>query len=205
MTVSVIRTAWAGTSGGPGITQLFVTEASGTFLTPTNAQTAVNAVRNFWVALQAHLPDEVVLTVSPVIDSYNEVNGDLIGSTAAATPPTSVGGTSTASYAMASGMKANLNTGVIRFGRRVRGGIYIVPAASSVYTAQGNVGSTVRTPINTAGATLLSTLSGAGLPLVVYSRFREATETKPERPGAFSLVSSFEINEKGAILRGRRD
>lgn len=205
MAVSVIRTAWAGTSGGPGLTQLFITEASGFFLTPTSAQTAVDAVRTFWNAIAATLPNELVLTVSPVIDSYNQLNGDLIGSTSAATPPASVAGTDTGAYSMPSGMKVNLNTGVIRFGRRVRGSIFIVPAANAVLTTNGAVASASRTTVNNAASTMRTTLNTAGLPLVVFSRPKLATATQAARDGAFSLVSALETNEKVAVLRGRRD
>lgn len=205
MAVSVIRTAWAGTSGGPGLTQLFITEASGFFLTPTTAQTAVDAVRTFWNALVAQMPDDVSLTVSPVIDSYDELTGALIGSTSAATPPSSVTGTSAATFSMASGLKVNLNTGVIRFGRRVRGAIYVVPASQAVYATNGSIGSSVRTTVNSAASTLRTSLSTAGLPWVVYSRPKDATATAPARVGAISLVSAAETNEKVAVLRGRRD
>lgn len=205
MPVSVIRTAWAGTSGGPGITQLYVTEAGGSFLTPTNAQTAVNAVRTFWDGIKGFLPNELQLTVSPVVDSYNEINGELIGSTSAATAPVSVLGTEAGTFSMAAGIRVNLNTGVIRFGRRVRGGIYIVPASATAMSITGVVAAGVRTSFNTTGATMMSSLSAAGLPLVVYSRPRDADHPLGARPGAFSLVSAFETNEKGAVLRGRRD
>lgn len=205
MPVSVIRTAWAGTSGGPGLTSMYIEEASGTFLTPTNAQSAVNAVRTFWDAIKSYLPDNITLTTSPVIDSYVTADGTLMGSTSAATPPVSVTGTSATSFAMAVGMKLNLNTGVIRDGRRVRGSVFIVPSSASTFTTDGVIVGTTRTAVNTAAATMLTSLSGLGLPLVVYSREREATETKPYLAGQASLVAAIETNEKGAILRGRRD
>lgn len=202
MAVGVVRTAWAGTSGGPGVTQLFIREGAGAFWTATQAQNAVNAVRTFWNAVAATLPDDVVLTVQPVVDIYNEIDGQLQASVTAATPPASVAGTSTGVFAMASGMKVNLNTNVIRFGRRVRGSFFIVPAASTVYTTGGAVASTVRTSVNTAAATMVSSLSSSGLELVVYSR----PQTVPTaRVGATSLVATVETNEKAAVLRGRRD
>lgn len=205
MAVSLIRTAWAGTSGGPGLTQLAITEASGTFLTPTNAQTAVNAVRAYWNSIIGLLPNEIILSVSPVIDTYDETTGELVGSTSAATTPTLVAGTDTGSYSMASGGKMNLNTGTIRFGRRVRGTVFIVPMASSAYTAFGALGSTPRSTIATAGETMRTALAAAGLPLVVYSRPKDATVDAPARPGAVTLVTACETSEKGAVLRGRRD
>ena len=202
MTVGIVRTQWAGTSGGPGLTQLAIAEDTGGFWTSTQAQNAVNAVRAFWNTLAPFLPDEVVLTVSPVVDLYRETDNELIASEIAPTPPASVAGTSTAIFSMASGLKVNLNTTVIRGGRRVRGAIYVVPAGSNVYTTAGAVASTVRTTINTAGATLDSTLNSSGLKLVVWSRGKKVPTVKT---GAISDVTTLEVNEKVSILRGRRD
>ena len=202
MTVCIVRTAWAGTSGGPGLTQTAFRAQDGNFIDATDAQTAVNAVRAFWDAIKAYLPNEIVLTVSPIVDIYEEGDGELVASETAATAPTSVQGTSASLFSMASGMKINLNTAGIRFGRRVRGAIYVVPAASEIYTVTGSVGSTVRTPINTAGNTMRTTFTTAALELVVWSRPRTLPTV---REGAVTPVTSLETNEKVAILRGRRD
>lgn len=202
MAVGIVRTGWSGTSGGPGLTQLAVREGAGAFWTTTQAQNAVNAVRAFWFAINAYLPDEIVLTTSPVVDIYNEVDGELQASVSAPTAPTSVSGTSTAVYSMASGMKVNLNTTGIRFGRRVRGGIYLVPAGGNTMTATGLTASAARTAVNTAGGTLISSLASSGLELVVYSR----PQTVPTaRVGALTAVTAIETSEKVAVLRGRRD
>lgn len=205
MAVGLIRTAWAGTSGGPGLTQMAIKEADGTFITSAGAQTAVNEVRTFWNAIAGLLPNEIILSVSPVIDFYNELNGDLISSITAATTPSLVQGSDTLGYSMASGGKLNLHTGAIRDGRRVRGTVYIVPLAGSAFTALGGLGSTPRSTIATAGNTLRTNLAAANLPLAVWSRERKATATLPQRNGAVTLVSTCETSEKGAVLRGRRD
>lgn len=202
MAVGIVRTNWAGTSGGPGLTQIAVTEGAGAFWTTTQAQNAVNAVRAFWDSIKGLLPDEIILTVSPVVDIYNEVDGQLVASVSAPTPPGAVAGTATVTYAMASGLKMSLNTGVIRFGRRVRGTVFIVPAATSAFTATGVVASATKTTINTAGTALLTSLGTSGLQLSVYSRPRVLPSA---RPGAVTPVSAIETNEKGAVLRGRRD
>lgn len=205
MSVGIIRTAWAGTSGGPGLTQLAIREPSGTFATDASVQSCVNAVRAFWNAIAAQLPDEIVLTVQPTVDWYREADGELIGSITAATAPLSVQGGFAGSFSMATGYKCNLQTGVIRDGRRVRGSLYVVPAASTVFSTSGTVASGSRTTANTALATLKSSINGSGLEWCVYSRERQATATKPYRPGITSPVTIAEVNEKSAVLRGRRD
>jgi hypothetical protein len=200
--VGLVRTAWAGTTGGAGLNQLAFYDATGADINATQAGSVTAAVRKFWDAIKAYLPDEIVLTTSPVVDQYNYVTGTLDRSVTASSSPASVGGTSAAVYSMASGFKINLNTGVIRDGRRVRGGIYVVPAASGAYNANGGVLSTVRTAVNTAGATMITDFLAAGCNLAVWSRPRVLPSA---RIGTINLVSGIETNEKTAILRGRRD
>lgn len=202
MAVGIVRTQWAGTSGGPGLTQLAIREGAGAFWTATQAQNAVNAVRAFWDSAKAYLPDNVTLTVSPVVDIYQETDAVLTASVIAPTPPLSVAGTSAGVFSMAAGIKMNLNTGIIRNGRRVRGSMFLVPAAITAYNNDGAVTAGTRTALNTSGATLVSSLSASGLELSVWSRPVVGVNA---RPGALSLVSLVETNEKSAILRGRRD
>lgn len=202
--VHIVRTSWLGTSGGPGLTQLAVnqTPTAVTALTPAEAQGAVDAVRGFWDAIKALMPDEIVLTVSPVVDMYDRTSGTLMGTTSAPTAPLSVTGTSGLSYQMAAGAKVNLNTANIIDGRRVRGSIFLVPASSAMYTATGVISSTSRTTVNNAGNAMRAALATAGLDLFVWSR---PTSPGPSTDGAISAVSGIETSEKGAILRGRRD
>lgn len=202
MTVGLIRTNWAGTSGGPGLTQIAINAGDGEFWTETEAQVAVNAMRAFWNSIAVYLPSAVSLTVSPVVDLYNEVNGDLIASEQAPTAPTSVVGTSSSTFSMASGMKVQLNTNTIRFGRRVRGSIFIVPGAQGIYATNGSVGSAIRTAVNTAGTTFLNSIETGSMQVVVWSRPRTVPTA---RIGALSNVLSVETSEKVAVLRGRRD
>ena len=202
MAVCLIRTTWSGTSGGPGVTQLAVREQTGTFITAAKAQTAVDAMRTFWGALATYMPDEVSLTVSPIVDGYEETTNTLIGSTTAATPPTVVKGVATTAYAMAAGMKINLNTTTIRYGRRVRGAIFIVPAAGGCYDVNGMATAGARTAMTNAAKTLQTSLQNAGLDLMVWSRYNKK---KPDRAGSLALVTGIETNEKLCILRGRRD
>lgn len=204
MTLGIIRTSWLGTSGGPGLTQLAInrSETDQVVLTTTECQAAVDAVRAFWNAIATHMPDEVTFTVSPVVDQYDYASGELVNSVSAPTPPTSVTGSSTAIYQMAAGAKVNLNTAKISNGRRVRGGIYLVPASSNVYSNTGNILNSARTTINTAVNTMRTSLNTGGLSLMVWSR---PTSPGPSTDGELSIVTAVETSEKGAILRGRRD
>lgn len=202
--LGIVRTSWLGTSGGPGLTQLVVNrnETDQVVLTTTECQAAVDAVRGFWDAIKALIPNEVTWTVSPVVDQYDWANGALLSSVSAPVPPTSVVATSTSAYSMASGAKVNLNTANIIDGRRVRGGIFLVPLGSNGYENNGTVLSTARTTINTAANTMRTALTTGGLELMVWSR---PTSPGPSTDGELSQVTAVETSEKTAILRGRRD
>lgn len=203
--VALVRTAWAGTSGGPGVTQMAILGAAGGEWNPGGEQAAVNAVRAFWDSVKVYLPNELTLTVSPVVDWYDVADGTLMGSNVAATPPATVTGTDAGGYAGGSGIKVTWETGQIRDGRRVRGSTFIVPAAATCFTNTGVVAATPRTTINTAATTLISALNTASMSLGVWSRPREATATLSERAGAQFEVTTGITSAKSAILRGRRD
>lgn len=205
--VHILRTAWSGTSGGPGLTQLAIDTTDSTFgpLSAGQAQSAVDALRAYWFGINAYIPDDITLTVSAVVDYYLVHNAELAGSVSATTPPALVSGTSSAVYSMATGPKINLNTTVVRNGRRVRGSIYLVPGGGNAMAANGMISSAARTAFNTAGTNFRTALGAAGLKLGVWSR--PIPEGKPNGPrdGAWSDVSAMEANEKLAVLRGRRD
>lgn len=200
--VAIVRTNWAGTSGGPGLTQLALLGAAGGDWNPGGEQGAVDAVRTFWNSLVGLLPNELTLTVSPVIDVYNTENGELIASHVAPTPPANVVGTFTGVYAMATGVKVNWNTNQIRFGHRVKGATFIVPIGSTAFNNLGVVDSVTRGTIQTAANTLRNSLAANSTPLAVWSR----PKTVPiPRAGFATEVAASEVNEKTAVLRGRRD
>ena len=203
--IGKIATAWSGTSGGPGITQMYVEDIGSAALTQSQAQSAVNAMRTFWDAIKANLPDEISLVVQPVVDQYDPVDGPLQGTITAATAPATVTGTSAAVYSMPAGLKVNLQTNNIRNGRRVRGSIYVVPAASAAYSSTGTITSGVRTSINTAAATMLATIVAANMNIIVWGRPLRDDQGALLRNGTVNYVQLLETNEKSCILRGRRD
>lgn len=204
--VALVKTHWAGTSGGPGLTQMaFQSQTDPHTWDATAAQTAVNAVRAFWNTYQAGLPDNVSLTVDPVVDVFNIIDAGLVGTYTAGTAPTVVNGTDNGSFQMASGIKITLKTGSILNRRRVHGGIFVVPASGACFDSNGTITATANTQFMTAANTLLSTTRTANQGLCVWSRPKPATATHPARDGAASDVTGFVINSHGASLRGRRD
>jgi hypothetical protein len=165
------------------------------------AQLAVDNVRAFWAAINGLIPNEITLTVSPVVDVYSTVGGALVGSYQAPIAPVVVAGLDSGVYSMASGVKMQWNTGVILNGRRVRGSTYIVPAGSSAFANTGTVAAGARTTLQTAGNTLISAAETDLNPFGVWSR----PENTTSNDGVFSAIAGAEAVEKGAVLRGRRD
>lgn len=202
MPISLVRTHWQGTSGGPGITQIAVGDATGSSLSGTQAQAAVNAMRAFWDGIKGYLPNELNLTVDPVVDEYNLADGTLIASHVAATPPALVGGSSTGVYGMAAGLKLNLNTNTINYGRRTRGAIYIVPTVTTAFSGTGTADPTAKTNIQSAASTMVTSFAAAGVNWYVWSRPRVLPSA---RAGFVTLVAGTDVNDKMAVLRGRRD
>ena len=159
----------------------------------------------FWSSCAGVLPNEVLLTVSPQVDVFNQLNGELTNSVIAATPPNSVAGTDTGAYAMASGVKATLQTNEIRNGRRVRGAIYIVPAGFSSLTNLGVIAAGSRNVVNAAGAALIAAVIAQNVNLIVWGRPVKDSGGNVTRDGSVNFVQGFDAQEKGCILRGRRD
>jgi hypothetical protein len=203
--VGIIKTTWAGTSGGPGLSQLIISNPTGDPISNSQATQAVVAVRAWWASLAGLIPNEVQLQVLPTVDCYEvgAFNNSLSSSLTSTTNPAVVNGTDVGAYAMAAGLKANLHTNVIRWGRRIRGCVYVVPAGLSAYTVTGTIAPAAKTTIDNAGTTLLSAMATAGLNLVVWSRFNE--KKHPDRASAVAIVDSVRTNDSTAILRGRRD
>ena len=171
-------------------------------LTVGEVQAAVNAVRAFWDSVKLYIPNEVTLTILPTVDMYDSATNTLNGSSTAASAPAVVVGTDTGVYGMASGIKVNLQTNIISYGRRVKGCIYIVPAGQAAYTNTGQVASAAKTAIDAAGATLITAMNTAGCEVDVWSRARTVPTT---RAGQIHPVASIKTNDQTAILRGRRD
>lgn len=200
--VAIVRTEWDGTSGGPGLTQMAML-GNGEF-TAANAQAAVNAVRKFWDDMKATLPDELKLTVSPIVDIYRETDAELTNSVIAGAAPAVVVGQGTTGYAGGAGLKINWNTGVIRGGRRVKGSTFIVPALATAFGNTGTPTPQVVITANTAANAMMASLTAGGTALLVWSR-PLVVGGAITRTGATAGVISGSLAPKSAILRGRRD
>lgn len=200
MTVGIVRSEWAGTSGGPGLTQHAFYVSGGSEPTGSQAQSAVNAVAGLWEALKSLLPNEVSIQVSPTVDTYDDITAVLTGSQVVSTPPPVKVGLGTGTYAGGVGFKIDWNTGVILGGRRVVGRTYVVPATSTVFDIDGTLAASAISAANTAAANMLTAMSTGGCNLAVWTKPGGVSSV----PG-MTAVTSGTCRDKTAILRGRRD
>lgn len=200
--VYIVRTEWAGLSGGPGITQMaFDVTPPGGFIDNETAEDMVNAVRSFWQGLVTHLPNEITLTVSPVVDSYVTSTGELVTSHQSPTSPAAVTGSNTNKYMMAAGYRINVLTAGISNNRRVKGAIFVVPVGSDVYNVTGQVDSFTVGQVNTAAVAFQTALAAINIDFGVWSR---PTSPGPSSDGEFHPTTGMVVSTKGAVLRGRR-
>lgn len=204
--LGVVKTHWAGTSGGPGYTQMaFQSQVDPHTWDDAAAQTAANAVHQFWDTIKDVLPDNIALTVDPVVDIFNIIDAGLVGTYSAASAPAAVHGTNVGQFSMAAGFKVTLKTGSVIRRRRVHGGIFVVPAAGQAFDSDGVITSTANASLLSASNTLRTTMLAANAGLCVWSRPKKAKAPHPAYDGAASDVTGFTVNQHGATLRGRRD
>lgn len=192
-TIGRILTRWAGGPSAPGLT---VMNVDGSAL---NAQNAVNAVRAFWFSFASVIPAAYTLTVDPTVELHDQATSDLTGTSTAATPPAAVVGTGATAWAAGVGGRMDWLTGSVIDGRRARGRTFVVPMLASQYAADGTLSDTAVTTFTGYGTTLLSALTTASSPLVIW------TQHKPGSGFSASTgVTSCRFADQVAVLRGRR-
>lgn len=184
----IYRPTW--TIPGAGFSEsVFTISSTGTFDAPAAA-----AIRGFFQALAALLPNDVSLQFPGTADLLNPVSGSLEQSESFAAPLT-VLGTSSASWAGGVGAVVRWETGVIAGGRRQRGRTFLVPMANTVYDTDGTLTAGSLTTIGNAATALISTLASNATPHVVWSRVL----------GVETPSTTATIPDRTAILRERRD
>jgi hypothetical protein len=156
--------------------------------------TAVESVHEFWVSLEADLPNDVHIQVEDSGDVLDSETGDLTGTWVSDGVDIVDGGASTG-YSAASGAVVDWLTSTIADSKRLRGKSFIVPLAGGAYTAAGVLNSTFVTALEAYGATLISTQSTS---FVVWHR---GTGTN----GSVGLITSAHVPNTVAVLRSRRD
>lgn len=183
------RPEWI-TPGGAGVTTMH-------FSGGAIPSTLANAVRTFFNAIAGQFPDDVTIQFPAEVEEVDETTGELIGTTAV-TPPASVAGTATGSFAAPAGARLRWNTGAIVRGRRVIGTTFLVPITGAAFGADGTLLGANRTSIQTAAATLIATPNVA---LAIWSR----PSTTGGSDGTYHSVTGASVPEQVSVLRSRRD
>lgn len=163
-----------------------------------DALAAVTRVHTFFTAIRSALPGSVRLDVEPEVDMIESTDGKLVDSFAVA-PPAQISGSGVTTYSAAAGAVVNWRTAGVRNGRKVRGRTFLVPIATGVYGADGNLTPAIRTTLQTAADALRDR---TGTPdLCVYGR----PTTKGATDGVVHVVISASVPSMSAILTSRRD
>lgn len=201
MAVYRVRVRLDGWTGAPGLfTHYF--QASGS-PSAADALTVANRVRAAWATTPGIWSNTVSLTVSPVVDLIDPLDGSLAGSYAV-TPPAVINGSAGASPGP-SEVAAVLtwDTGSVIAGKRVRGRTFVSPLQGG-YTQTVGTNSSVITGLNAVGVAMIGVTPPLSLPLQVWSRPVPAGKPGGPRNGSVATVNVSYTGSVWAVLRSRR-
>jgi len=202
-----VRAASNGWPGAPGL-NTFYFEADDATGTEAAANLCVTRVRDAFIPILPGQPTSWTLQVSPVVDVIQDTDGELQNSIVLSGTPAALVGTAENLYAPTSVMlllKARTNT--FHDGSRIAGRSYIGPSGPhSDPNGSPVAGALAR--VVTMGEELQD-LGLLGGPRWVVWRRPRAARTLPTplaaRAGTSARVVSFEVPDKFAVLRSRRD
>lgn len=188
-----ITARWTGFSGGPGYSNFFFAGGGG-FV--SDAQQVSDRVVDAFGKLGMVLPTGVTVTTEAEAAIVDSDTGMLTGF-----QPVDQGSASglvgDTSYSGPSGAVVNWRTEDVRFGRRIMGRTFIVPIRSDAYDSQGTLTSGVLEDLRDFADTLTSWDFDSEFG--VWSRPRDGSG------GVFATATSYNVPDKAAVLRSRRD
>lgn len=202
MSLIRVQTVWSGVAGAPYYTNLYcigpLSTGNGTVL-----HSAWNALL---VSIATQLAAPMVATIDPELLEFDETTGNV---TSAGTDVTSTINFGNTQDQLPHSTQALIQwtTGGLVHNRRVKGRTFIPGVTEQANSATGIPLPLIDTPLETAVATFLSTMSGR---LRIWSRpFVQLDPAKaasnPSRPGSAHAVTSGAVAPYWAILRSRRD
>jgi len=192
--IARVRCLWSGFPGGPGV--------STHYLAVSYPAGSIAAIRTFYNALAALLPNTLNIQVPGSGDLIDDATGDIIGSWTDTTPAV-VAGTSASGYAAPVGALVRWNTNGIVAGRRVRGKTFIVPGVNMFEPGGTPIASAITTM--TTAATTLVTATSPGLLVWARPFTPGPDDDRPARAGTSHAVTSAFVPDKSMVLRSRRD
>lgn len=175
---------WNGLQGMPGYS-VFHSAA---------ADDATASLGTFFDTVKTMVSQPCTWTIPSSGDKLDVATGHLTGGWSGGTGSTK-SASSAVAYAAGVGLVVRWDTGLIRGTRRFRGRTFIVPLGSGLYATDGTID-------NTALATLQTAVNA----LVVAGKI--GVWGRPTTPGGsdgiFSTVTSGQVMDKVAYLKGRR-
>lgn len=190
---------WTGFPGGPGYSNLYFRDISGTAAVDQavvdDAVGKVLAWIGYW---RNRIPTAVKTGVDPTVEIVESSTGELQGFMTA-TVPAAAAGLGTASFSAPSGACVSWYTSTVRNGRRMRGRTFIVPLDTTSYEADGTLISSIVTATPAENAKMYAT--GGPAELGIWAR----PTTKGGSDGQWALVTAARLNDRPAMLTSRRD
>jgi hypothetical protein len=190
---------WSGFQGAPGYSNFYYMSTGDFQPSQATVDAAANATQNLGAYIRTFLPVETSVQVQSDVVELWDTNGVMQNIWSAGSRPVLQGEAPSAPYSAASGAVINWRTAGVRNGRRVRGRTFVVPLANSAYQSDGTLSASVITSLNTNLSTMLDTQPTATLG--VWSR----PSAKGATDGSWHAVQGFNIPDKVAVLRSRRD
>ncbi len=192
-----INAAWQNWPGAPGVTTFFQDPAIG--------QPNPAAIRAFFNAIAAYLPNGATIQVPSSGDLIEEADGKISGTWSSTPAPAVVTAGGLGSYAGNAGAVVHWLTSTIAKGRRVRGRSFLVPIVGSQYESNGSLQPTCITGIENAATALMNATPGH---LLVWHRpTYQKPATKPPTmlsPGSKAAVTGIRVPDLSVSLRSRR-
>ena len=193
MAIRRITARWTGFTGAPGYSVFHFAEGGNV----PDAGTARTRVKAFFDAVAAILPADVSIQVDPSVQVLDEATGvmtDIEDDDTNITPTNGIGGSG---YSAPSGAVINWRSQAVVNGRLVRGRTFLVPLAGASYEADGTLTSVAIGRLRDAGNEMVT--GDFANAFGIWSRPRAGAG------GSFHTANSFNIPDKAAVLRSRRD
>lgn len=201
MPVSRITAQWSGWSGQPGFTNFHYADIRG------DETSHLAKVQTFLMDVlggppsPVFLPGVININVNPIVQTFDEITGDLLATTVG-TAPAVIDGPGTSTFAGPVGACISWTTGLVhdvpggtQGPHLVRGRTFLVPLTGTAFDTDGTMTAAALTDMNTAVAAFLTNNPD----FVIWSRPVDGTG------GAFGVAVAGVVRDKAAVLRSRRD
>lgn len=190
---------WTGFPGGPGYTNLYFGDLSGTgALDQALVDSAASQAQTWIEAWRPRLPTSVYTGIDPTVEAIESTTG-AVQAFWTATVAAPVAGGGVASFAAPSGACVSWYTSTVRKNRRIRGRTFVVPLDTASYEADGTLIPTIAGVINPASQALINSAGPAHLGVWARPSSKGATD------GQWAQATAYRMQDKAAMLTSRRD